>query len=258
MTCFSTHALCSPGPRGSFAKNTGFSNCRQVELDARESVTRFFLDCNNIEHSLDVVELIFSEVERIDTRDRSFDSQLLTPEEAVAELNQRFREHGVGYEYRNGQLIRVDSALLHHEVVIPALQFLQQSFLKGANDEFLSAHEHYRHKRYKECLVDCLKAFESTMKAICEKRGWTYKPTDTAKPLIDTCLKNGLVPSFLDAHLGGLRAALESGLPATRNRLAGHGAGSTPVDAPEDVASYAVHLTAANILLFAESEARSK
>ena len=44
----------------------------------------------------------------------------------------------------------------------------------GANDEFLRAHEHYRHKRHKECLNECLKAFESMMKAICKKRRWPY------------------------------------------------------------------------------------
>lgn len=37
---------------------------------------------------------------------------------------------------------------------------------KGASQEFLAANEHYRHGRYKECLNDCLKAFESTMKII--------------------------------------------------------------------------------------------
>ena len=51
----------------------------------------------------------------------------------------------------------------------------------GVLDEFMSAHEHYRNKKYKETLNDCLKSFESLMKAIHEKRNWAYTPNDTAK-----------------------------------------------------------------------------
>jgi hypothetical protein len=110
-------------------------------------------------------------------------------------LNQRFLEHGVGYQYESGEIIRVDSKLVHAEVVKPALGVLTNPIYSGANEEYLSAHQHYRDGKYKECLNDCLKSFESTMKAICSKRGWTYdKDKDTAKKLIDICFDNGLVP----------------------------------------------------------------
>src|ERR1019366_1526163 len=83
---------------------------------------------------------------------------------AVTELNARFREHGIGYQYESGEIIRVDSQLIHSEVVKPALTLLTAPEYEGANAEFLKAFEHYRKGDTKECLNECLKAFESTMK----------------------------------------------------------------------------------------------
>jgi hypothetical protein len=47
---------------------------------------------------------------------------------------------------------------------------LHDAAYEGAEAEFLSAHEHYRHARNKEALTDALKSFESVMKSICTKR----------------------------------------------------------------------------------------
>jgi len=99
----------------------------------------------------------------------------------------------------------------------------------GANAEFLKAFEHYRHGNIKECLNECLKAFESTMKPICTKRKWFFKATDTARTLIDVCFQNKLVPDLIQSHIAGFRAALESGIPTIRNKLAGHGQGATTI-----------------------------
>lgn len=175
-------------------------------------------------------------------------------ESAVNELNQRFRERGVGYQYESGKIIQVDSQYLHAEAVKPALAVLSDRMYEGANAEFLNAHEHYRTKRYKECLNDCLKAFESCLKAICDKQGWIYGTKDTANRLINIVLKNGLVPEFMQSHLSGLRSALEAGVPTLRNELGGHGQGSREVFVPEHIAAYALHLTASNILLLAKAE----
>jgi hypothetical protein len=174
--------------------------------------------------------------------------------EAVAELNARFRALGIGYQYESGEMIRVDSQLIHAEVVKPALELLSAKEYAGANAEFLKAFEHYRKGDTKECLNECLKAFESTMKAICTKRNWTFKATDAAKDLIDVCLKNNLIPALIQSHIGGVRAALESGIPTVRNRLSGHGQGATVVDVPLHYAGYMLHLTATTIQFFVESE----
>src|SRR5690606_17319237 len=132
------------------------------------------------------------------------------------------------------EIIKISSQLIHSEVVQPALAFLQGENLQGANEEFLSAHKHYREGKYKECLNDCLKAFESTMKAICKAKKWTYDPNDTAKTLLGILYTNRLVPDYLQSHFTGLRSTLEAGVPTIRNKLGGHGQGPDKVEVPDE------------------------
>ncbi|MEH2051540.1 MAG: hypothetical protein V7K70_17740 [Nostoc sp.] len=118
----------------------------------------------------------------------------------------------------------------------------------------MKAHEHYRHGRYKECLVECLKAFESTIKTICDSQGWIYQPGDTAKKLIDICFQNNLIPAYLQTQFTSLRANLESGIPTLRNKNGGHGQGSQPLIVPQHFAAYQLHMTASTILFLLELE----
>ncbi|HDZ9157241.1 TPA: hypothetical protein RUY77_003519, partial [Vibrio cholerae] len=127
----------------------------------------------------------------------------------------------------------------------------------GARDEFLSAHTHYRNQRYKEALVDCLKSFESMMKAICEKRGWQFGKNDTAKKLINICLTNDLIPSYMQEQFSQFRALLESGVPTVRNKEGGHGQGAEIKNVSENMVSYTLHLTAANIVFLGRCEKES-
>jgi hypothetical protein len=174
---------------------------------------------------------------------------------AVAEVNYRFREHGVGYEFVNGQMIRIDSQLVHAEAVKPALQLLHQPGYEGPLEEFHSGYEHYRAGKTKEALTDALKAFESTMKVIAKKRGWPHDPGATANPLVKLMLDNGLIPAFWQGHMSGLRQVLESGIPTARNRKGGHGQGATPERVPDELAGYVLHMTAATIVFLVKAEA---
>jgi len=222
----------------------------------QDSVFNFFLQEESIEHALDVVELCFKVIHFHIDKDWSYKhntARKVEPSAAISELNQRFKEHGIGYQFESGEIIRVDSEFLHAEAIKPALMVLQDKSFKGANEEFLKAHEHYRHGRYKECLVDALKAFESTMKTICSLRGWQTRATDTAKNLIETCLSNGLFPIYFDSQFSSIRSLLESGIPTVRNKNGGHGQGSSPVTVPEYLARYALNLTATTILFMVEA-----
>ena len=176
----------------------------------------------------------------------------------LTELNYRFREHGVGYQYESGQIIKVDSQFVHSEVVKPALSFLSDPIYKGANEEFLKAHEHYRGRNYKDCVSNCLNAFESCLKIICKNRRWKYGKNDTANRLIATVFDNELIPPLMQSHFSGLRSALESGVPTIRNNWTGHGQGPEEVIVPEYIASYILHLTASNILLLAKADEEMK
>ena len=217
----------------------------------------FFLRETNIDRSLDVVELCFRV---INTGTRNFQylrrrNASAVADDAIDELNQRFREHGVGYCFENKQIVRVDSQLIHAEVVKPALKLLDQQKYAGAQQEFLRAHEHYRTGNAKEALNECLKAFESVMKSICDDRGWSYGDGATARGLIKACFDNRIVPSFWQSHFSSLRGLLESGVPTGRNKLSSHGQGAAPTNVPMHLVGYALHMTAAAIVFLAEAEA---
>jgi len=217
-------------------------------------VFNFFLNTEDIEKALDVVELVFRQIDTFVRQNPSyFQPGVTPPDRAIEELNIRFREHGIGYQYASGQIIRIDSELIHQEVVKPVLQLLRQAKFKGANEEFLSAHAHYREGKFKECLNDCLKAFESTLKVVCTQKRWVFKPTDTAKTLLEIVFRGDLISPFLQSHFTGLRTTLESGVPTVRNKLSGHGQGAIAVEVPEYVAGYALNLTATNILLLVKA-----
>jgi hypothetical protein len=220
-----------------------------------ERVIDFLLNKATYEQVLDVVEIAFQMTTYLSRTSREYQYSFREAlGNAIPELNARFREHGVGYQYESGEIIRVDSQLIHAGVVVPVLSLLTAAEYAGANEEFLKAFEHYRKGDTKECLNECLKAFESTMKIICEKRGWPYKQTDTAATLIDICFKHDLVPQEMQSHIGGIRAALVSGIPTIRNRRSGHGQGAQVIEVPPHYASYMLHLTATTIKFLVESE----
>lgn len=216
----------------------------------------FILNESNFERVLDAVELSFKLIDRF-TRDWDYlhrQRASSIADNSISELNSRFKEHGIGYQFIDGDIIRVDSELIHSEVVKPALQLLHNKEFKGAQQEFLNAYEHYRHGNAKEALTDCLKSFESVMKSICDKREWTYAPNSTSKVLIQVCLDKELIPKFWQEQYTSLRCLLESSVPTGRNKLGGHGQGTTPVTVPNYLVSYMLHMTASAIVFLIEAE----
>ena len=123
----------------------------------------------------------------------------------------------------------------------------------GANEEYLTAHEHYRHGRNKECLTECLKAFESTLKIICTEKGWEFNnEKDTSRKLIQICFQNGLVPEYVQNQFTSLQNLIESGIAPIRNRVGGHGQGQTPIPASNEITRYGLNLTGTNIIYLVE------
>ena len=207
------------------------------------------LNEEDVERVLDAVELSFRYINN---------GKKQIADDAVKELNVRFREHGVGFQFLGGEIVRVDSEYVHSEATKPAIRLLREKHYTGAQQEFLNAHQHYRKGETKEALNDCLKAFESVMKAICDKRGWSYPRDATARALVDICLTNELIPSFWQSQYSALRTLLESGVPTARNKLSGHGQGTEPVEVPGHIAAYMLHMTASAIVFLAEAEAQLK
>lgn len=229
-------------------------NSPVMNSDKFNDLSMFLLQESVVDKILDAVELSFQSIVRSIDITITADSA----DQAIEELNYRFKEHGVGYCFVNGEIIRIDSELLHAEVVKPALTLLTQREYAGAQEEFLRAHKHYRQGNAEEALNECLKAFESVMKSICDKKGWTYDDGDGASKLIGICLDNGLIPSFWQQNFQSLKSLLESSVPTGRNKLGGHGQGSVQRTVPGYIVGYVLHMTAAAIVFLAEAEANER
>ena len=176
---------------------------------AQEDFVSFVLEAAP-EQAFDAIEFAFQDIDDVVRRRyQGLISTELKPSEAIEELNQRFKEHGIGYQF------------IQH--VLVASRFLNSSMLKLLSPPYRSSthrdlmvqprgiHQSLhtsRHGRDKEAVVDALKAFESTMKAICVARKWAVDPTATAKDLIKTLLTNGLIPPELESHFTGLQLAM--------------------------------------------------
>jgi hypothetical protein len=235
---------------GKFSLGNEYNESHQVQ------VFNFLLHSTNTEEVLDVVELTFQYIDSIirkDYRQYTYSTTVkITPDQAITELNERFKQHGVGYSYDGGEIIKVDSTYIHSEIAKPTISLLWNNKFQGANEEYLKAHEHYRHGRNKECLTDCLKAFESTLKIICKEKGWAFNQTDTSKKLIQICFQNNLVPSFTQNQFTSLQNLLESGIPTIRNKLGGHGQGQIPQKVDDEMTRYGLNLTGTNIIFLVE------
>lgn len=222
----------------------------EINIIYFRSISQYFLTEQDVEKALSVIELMVKITKLFAENCRTN----INVNNVISELNQRFREYAVGYQYESDQIVKVDSEFIHAEAVKPALQLLSNPTYKGAQEEFLKAHEHYRHGRYDAALTDCLKAFESTMKIIIHKRSWVCDKNATSKKLIDCCLANELIPKFWTDQFNSLSNILTSSIGTPRNKLSGHGKGNDEIVVPEHLIQYVLHMTASTIVFLIKAE----
>ncbi len=139
--------------------NFGFG---EPESASEKRCAKYLLKSPSVGQALDLIEVVFRYIDKT--------VQRYTADKAINELNERFRRAGVGYQFENGKIFRVDSELIHSEVVRPALRYLQEEGFEGPREEFMLAHEHYRAGRRKEAITNANNAFESMLKTICDQR----------------------------------------------------------------------------------------
>lgn len=201
---------------------------------------------------LDLVQLTLSLA--VQSKGQSFGkTEKMSAEKAIHLMNQRFREDGLGFQFENGHIIRMDSQLFHSEVVKPALLLLQNKRFAKANEEFLLAHEHFRHGKKKDSVVAANRSFESAMKAVCTAKGWEYSSKARASDLVKVLKANCFWPEYANKSVDQLISVLASGLPEVRNNSGGHGESPTSPEVSDQVVKFALNLTAANILFLADS-----
>jgi hypothetical protein len=98
------------------------SKYHRLTLDSRGSCEEFLTTQLDIDRKLDLIELSFRLIKLYTKYTNGADA-------AVFELNYRLREGGVGYQFENGIIIRMDSQFVHAEITKKALSLLScQSF----------------------------------------------------------------------------------------------------------------------------------
>lgn len=227
-----------------------------IQKNNRSACVHFLKMQPEIEKQLDLIELSFRLIDmharKISDHTQRSRGATISADDAIYELNHRLRRGGVGYQFEGGVIIRLDSEYIHTEVVKKALSLLHTEQFSGVEEEFLSAHKHYRDGDYKDAIVDAGAAFESTLKTICDRQRWEYDSKARVSDLLKVVRNKGLFPNYLDNSFDQLLAILKTGLPEVRNNEGSHGQGSTPKQAPGHIAAYALHLAATNIVFLVE------
>ena len=86
------------------------------------------------EESLDKAEDLLARLEAARARLESTDD----PDAAIEEINGRFTQYGVGYQFSKELdcIVKVDSTFMHAEVVNPAIVLLAEKQFEGPAQEF--------------------------------------------------------------------------------------------------------------------------
>jgi hypothetical protein len=99
-----------------------------------ENKLRLFLGKCDTEEALDVIEISFRFICLLlrNSNSRYSLGSSIDAEEAVEELNERFRWHVVGYQFESGFMVQVDSQFLHSQAVKPTLVLLTDELYRGS------------------------------------------------------------------------------------------------------------------------------
>lgn len=168
---------------------------------------------------------------------------------AIEELNLRLKQHQLGYEFTNGQIIVKTNTFAHKNIVKPSLVLLADEEFRGAEDEYLAAFDHFRNGQNKDAILNAAKAFESVMKTICLGLGYPFdEKRATIKPLVEILKTQSFFPAYLGTHLSTICTALETGAATVRNKETGHGQGSHVETVGDEYVEYVLNLVASNII----------
>ena len=238
-------------------KNFGYRNYKR-ELE------NFFLCRKETQHDLRAIKFAFEFICKYADKHPEWNYIQATTASrrvllAIEELNTKFKQHRIGYEFSNNSFRHIDSQFVHSEVVKPALNLLTDPDYSGAQEEFAKAHSYHLEGDATAALNECNKSLESVLKIICAKRKWQHDSSDGFGKLLEKVTEKGLIPKHWNTLFPALNNLL-AGVSKARNELSGHGRGSQEaVSIPPHVAAYAMHMTAAAILFLvtAEKECRT-
>ena len=208
----------------------------------------------NLELIFDLMELIIRYKVNEMYEDEYYEDYINKYVNEIQELiNLRFKESSVGYEMVNCQIIRKDSEVTFTEIIEPTITLTYNELFENVNVDFVDAIKEYQSGDNKDCIVKLLKAFESTLKIICDEKGWEYNETDRCSKLINICFDNEIVPQEMKSEFTSLNSLLQSGILPVRNNFAGHGEGGEERVVEDYLARFAINVTGSCILFVIEA-----
>jgi hypothetical protein len=154
---------------------------------------------NNITFYLDLIELFLIKI-----REEKI--------EIIFSINKIFYKYSLGYQIDEikYQIIKIDSKHIYQETTKQVLLLLNDTRFKNADDEYRKAFEELKNGNYEAVLVEANKAFESTMKIICELKEYNLPNKHSASALIAHLRKNNFIENFQDEKFNGLAKTLHS------------------------------------------------
>lgn len=201
-----------------YCREKGFRNLGGYTIhDSRTARLAFdkYIDDSTTDELLDLIDFICNMLNwRIDpTKPKQYAvsyEMIYAIQRAFTELNDRFKQHNLGYEVTNGQLMRIDNQTVHAQYVKPALQLLCDEEFAGAEEEYRNAFEARRAGNNKDAILNAGKCFESVMKTICEKKYNIDAKNLAAKNLLDTLKDNCFFPEYMNNHLNKVIETLKN------------------------------------------------
>ncbi len=191
----------------------------------------------------------------------------------VDEINEIFRECGIGYEltpfiehkvekessflgkkrlstvveYEYPKVIQRNDQIMHESVIEPTLELLSDSRFRVANSEIIKAHSALRSGEFEDAITLSCSAFESFLKTILDIKGWSYDANrDACAKLIGICRDKNLFPPFYCP-------AFEA-IGTIRNKLGdAHGRGpKISHQARQENAEHMIQMTSAHMLFLSK------
>ncbi|MBB3977730.1 hypothetical protein GGQ64_002944 [Rhizobium azooxidifex] len=140
----------------------------------------------------------------------------------VTELNERFRQAKFPLMYRNGYIQISDDSVIAREIEQPFWALVSDAKWKNVEHDMLEAID-LRDTKRRNAALAAAKALESTIKIICDDKGWTTGNEKGAANYIDNLVseKNGRFIAVWESEF------LRSFFREIRNKL-GHGPGAHP------------------------------
>ena len=147
---------------------------------------------SKVEQCLDAIESIFRYQIIVHVEEKKeICSQLY--DKAIDKLNQRFREHNLGYKFTDNSIVRLDSEVLFQNIHKPVLNLLQEAGFSNVNKEYANVLQMHRKGNYKLVVAECRKIYESLLKHIIGRMGG--KPKNRTRELVEQLFELSIIPN---------------------------------------------------------------